>query len=456
MDQARAIWNTVAVRAAADSGDYGAVVRAVRRAKNLTLADVAARINYSPATLSRLERGIQHLTDIQTLRTLADALDIPPHMLGVADTPPRSVRIARSPAIVGLNSGLDEESDMRRRTLLTGLTGLAGTTALSVAAASPHPSADPLQALEQVLLTAPSHGIPASIPKLHGDITAARAKFDLGRYAEVANALPGLLTTAIATYAAGERGDEITSRSAELARIYTLASQVTVKLGRDQLAWTAADRAMQIAHNSDDLLVQAAARRAWAIVLRRTGHADTAGHLIIDTATLLQPKLGAGPQYLAVYGSLLSTAAYTAAVDGDRDTSTTLINESISAATRLDHSARSLGFGTTAAGLYRISIARVLGDAGAAIELAQRIDPAAIASPERRARFWSDIARAFHQWDKPELCYRALLAAEKAAPDEVRYRTPIQQITRSLIRHPASTNLPGLHSFAHRSGTSIG
>ncbi|MCU1645406.1 MAG: binding protein with helix-turn-helix domain [Nocardia sp.] len=455
MDQARAIWNTPAVRTAAESGDYGAVVRAVRRATNLTLAELAELCSYSISSLSRLERGKQHLGDVRVLRSLADALDIPPHLLGLANTPPQTVRPRRPAAIVGVISAPDEESEpMRRRTLLTGLTGLAGAATLGTSAL-PSAIGNPLTGLEHVLLVPPSTGNPVGLPRLGHDLAAVRSSFDLGRYADVAADLPNLLCNALATVAAADSGDDIGATNAVLAQIYVLASTVTVKFAHNQLAWTTADRAMQAAHISGDTLTQAAAHRAWAIVLRRTGHADTGTRLVVDTAASLQSNLHRGPQYLSVYGSLLSTAAYTAAVDGDRATAHTLIGEAIEAATRLDNDANSsrTGFSSTTVGLYRISIARVLGDSGTAIEVARQINPATIASRERRAQYWSDVARAFHQWGKPEACYRALLAAEQTSPDEVRYRKQIQHITRSLLRDPAATSLPGVQAFALRTGT---
>ncbi|MGV9677086.1 helix-turn-helix domain-containing protein [Nocardia sp. NPDC003482] len=450
MNQGHPIWDLDAVHTAAASGDYGAVVRAVRRAAALTLADLAQRTNYSISTLSRLETGKQHLSDVGVLRGLADALDIPPSLLGLADTPPQPMRVRSPTAIVGVISAPDEEADMRRRTLLTGLTGLAGTAVVLGSSATRSPdAADPLRALEQILLAGPSGSAPMERARIEHDLAAARSAFDLGRYAEVAARLPVLLPAAMATRAHGRHAEEIASANALLARTYILAAKLTVKFGRDQLAWTTADRAVQVAHGSDDILIQADARRAWAIVLRRTGHAATAHQLVVDTAASLQPELRQGLRHLAMYGSLLSTAAYTAAVDGDRDAARTLLTEARDAAEQLDDLT---GFGPTAVGLYQVSAARALGDAGAAIEAARQINPAAIPSAERRARYWSDVARAFHQWDKPEHCYNALLSAEQAAPDEVRFRKPIQQITLSLLRHPTANTLQGLHSFARRTG----
>jgi hypothetical protein len=149
----------------------------------------------------------------------------------------------------------------------------------------------------------------------------------------------------------------------------------------------------------------------------------------------------------------LSTAAYTAAVAGDRHTADTLITEAGNAARQIgaDTSHRT-AFGPTGVDLYRISIARALGDPGTAIDIARHINPAAIPTVERRGQYWTDVARCFDQWGKPEQCYRALLAAEQATPDEVRYRERIQQITQKLLSHPTASARPGLRTFASRVG----
>ncbi|WP_416563167.1 hypothetical protein [Nocardia testacea] len=343
---------------------------------------------------------------------------------------------------------------MRRRTLLAGLastvTALGVTPPPSRAVAVP----DPLRVLERALLAPPAPGIPVDLQQLAHRITAAQSMFGRGHYTELAAGLPRLLSDATATRATGTSTDDIAEAGALLARAYVLASRLSVKLSHDQLAWTTADRAMQAANGSYDPLTRVAAHRSWAIVLRRTGYTDTATRLVIDTATSLQPELHRGAEYLAAYGSLLSTAAYTAAVDGDRESARTLITEASHTAARPGHESHSVaGFGPSTVGLYQVSIARVLGDSGAAIDAARRLNPTAIPLAESRARYWSDVARAFHQWGKPEQCYRALCAAEQAAPDKVRYRKPIQKITADLLQHPQAATLPGLLAFAERTGT---
>lgn len=452
MDPTRAIWDAPEVRVAVDSGDVGAIVRAVRRATPLRLADLAERCGYSVSTLSRMERGKQPLRDVRVLRCLAEALQIPPYLLGLTDTRSRSVHAPRPVARVNVILAPDEETDpMRRRTLLVGLTSLAGTAVLGAGVPS-WAKNDPVNALERALLAPPStDAVPVGITELRRQVAAVRSVFQLGQYTESASRLPAVLSTAIATRAEAENPAEA---NALMADLYTLASELMVKLDRTQSALITADRAVQTAHDTDDVLTQAAAHRAWAIVLRRTGHADAAQSLIFNSIETLQPALNRGPEHLSVYGSLLSTAAYTAAVDGDRDSALSLIGESVEAANRLgaDGNHRFTAFGPTGVGLYRISVARVLGDYGTAIEAAKQVNPAAIPVAERRARYWSDVAHAYHEWNKPEPSFRALLAAEHASPDEVRYRKPIQQITISLLRHPTAHALPGLEAFAARTG----
>ncbi|MGM1063879.1 hypothetical protein [Saccharothrix sp. Mg75] len=267
------------------------------------------------------------------------------------------------------------------------------------------------------------------------------------------SSLPDLLTRAVATRAEST-GRQLELVNGHLAQLFELVSELMVKYGRGWSAWTAADRAVQAADNSGDPLLQAGSRRMWAIVLRREGHLDVAERLIVDTATTVQRDLHRSAEHLTVFGALLSTAGYTAAVEGDRSKAHTLLDEAQAAARRLgtEHEYRALPFGPTAVALYQISTARVLGDFGQAIELARRVAPHAIPNAERRARYWSDVARSFHQWDKPEHAYRALLAAEIASPDEVRHRAPIQGIVADLLDRRTRLSLPGLNAFATRVG----
>lgn len=436
----------------------GEIVRIARTATGWNQADLARRCGYSRSQISRWETGSSPLRDVETLRALARVLFLPVEVFGLALDHSTGVSTRPAAAADHRVSGdpmpvWEEQDPMRRRTVLAGMSALAGSAVLGTPAHPAAAAADPISALEKALLAPPlTAGTPVEVARLRQAVAIARSVFARGRYGELAAQLPDLILAASATRA----GDDTTAAHAQLAELYTLATDLAIKTGHDRLAWTAADRASQAADASGDLLTQATARRVWAIVLRRAGHADTAQQMVIDTAHALQPDLRS-PEQLSVFGSLMETAAYTAAADGDRDTARTFIAEAVDAASRLgvDGNHRYTSFGPTGVGLYQLSIARVMGDSGAAIEHARRINPAGIPSTERRARYWVDVARAFHQWDKPEQCYRALLAAEQASPDEVRYRKPTAAMTTTLLRHPTANRLPDLRNFARRTGTAV-
>jgi hypothetical protein len=187
-------------------------------------------------------------------------------------------------------------------------------------------------------------------------------------------------------------------------------------------------------------------------VLRRTGRRAKARELLLSAIDDIEPGGKVSAEQLSMYGTLLETAAYTAAVDGNRAAASELIGEAQAAAARLGHDAnyRFTAFGPANVTLYQVSIAQVLGDSGTAIEHARTLRPTAIPTAERRGRYWIDVARAFHQWNKAQPCYRALLAAERDAPAEVHYRPPVHRMTEDLLR--ADRTLPGLRDFARRIG----
>jgi transcriptional regulator with XRE-family HTH domain len=436
--------------------DAGAIVRAARQSAGLTLAELGERCGYSPSQISRYERGIQPLTDVRLLRQFAAALSIPPQHLGLLPhlgatrhasaehSHPGSGRPR-----VGTDTQPDEgEEPVRRRELLSQAAGLAGAAALGMSAARP----DQSPSLERLLYDSPSTE-PASLSALRTAAAEARDSFQNARYERLAASLPGLVGTAAATRDGSAEGQRAAASSL-LAEAYIVASGLLVKLHDDAFAWTLADRALQAAQAGDDPLTFAESRRSIAMALRRVGRPAQARGLLDRAIRDMEPGPHATPAHLSVYGTLLETAAYTAAVDGSRRDAGELIGEARDAAARLgsDANYRHTAFGPSNVRLYQVSIAQVLGDNGTAIEHARAVRPAAIPTAERRGRYWIDVARAWHQWGKPENCYRALLSAERAAPAEVRYRPPVHRITEDLLRADHWNALPGLRSFAQRVG----
>ncbi len=401
-----------------------------------------------------MESGKRPLTDVTVLRRLAAEIGIPLRLFGLAETGVVAARVVGGADRVRTGQPGDRlreggDGPVRRRELLGGLAGLATVPLLPASPAAAHAASDPVSelvaGLERVLLggTGPASAIgPAG---LRAGLAGVRADFQASRYRALAARLPGLLAAV----------DGGTAEPAVAAELYNTAVHVCIKLKVTGLDWLAADRALAAARQAGDPAVSANVTRNVATLLRGAGRYDTAQHLALEAADRLPlsgPAISA--EHLSLYGMLLCNAGYAAAQVGDRSRCTELLDEADTAAARLggDRNEHWTAFGPTEVLLHRISAAWRLGDAGTAIDHARKIRTGTIRLPERQARYWVDVARAFDQWGKPTECYRALRIAETAAPEEIRAQPKVRALACNLLTAPASPGLSGLREFATRLG----
>ncbi|MEV4613147.1 XRE family transcriptional regulator [Kitasatospora sp. NPDC049258] len=276
-------------------------------------------------------------------------------------------------------------------------------------------------------------------------LVTSRREFKAAQYDALARALPGRI-------AAAEMVGSAEERARNVARLYNIAVRLCIKVGIDNLVAITADRALSAARLGGDPLITAEAQRMVSSSWRRQGGLARATDIVVVAAEdLLADASVSETARLATRGDLFATAAYTAAKSGDRSYAHALIREAADSAAAASRSSGLLD-GVQGVALHELSVHRELGDAGRAIEMAATIDPAALPTAERQARFFTDVARAFDQWGKPEQCYLALLAAEETAPQEVR-RGAVRDLAAGLLRH--DRRLPGVRDFAARAGVQI-
>lgn len=303
-----------------------------------------------------------------------------------------------------------------------------------------------LGGLEDLLLYGPGR-IPAprrepTQESVAASLLTSRQEFKAAKYDALAGALPGRIAAAQIVGTAEERARNV-------AQLYNLAVRLCIKVGNDNLVAITADRALTAARNGGDPLVVAEAQRMVSSSWRRQGSLARATDIVVVAAEdLLADNSVSEAARLATRGDLYATAAYTAAKSGDRSYAHSLIREAADSAAAAGLSSGRVD-GIQGVALHELSMHYELGDAGRAIELAATINPAALPTAERQARFFIDVARAFDQWGKPEQCYRALLAAEEAAPQELR-RGAVRNLATNLLRH--DRKLPGIREFAARAG----
>ncbi|RGD56489.1 XRE family transcriptional regulator [Kitasatospora xanthocidica] len=412
---------------------------------------LAAELDHGEDWMSLVERDVQRVTDVELLRRIASVLGVEVDMLMALPQPaakkPRSPRRRVSTGTLATTSGA-EEDDVRRRPFLTLAVAALVTPAAGQQAAHAE-AASPLGGLEDLLLYGPGR-LPAprrepTVTTVAASVAAARAEFKAARYDVLAEALPGRIAAAGMVGTAEERARHV-------AQLYNIAVRLCIKVGTNNLVSITSDRALTAARLGGDSLVIAEAQRMVSSSWRRQGSLARATDIVVVAAEeLLADASVPEVSRLATRGDLYATAAYTAAKGGDRSYAHALIKEAADSAAAAGRSS-GLVDGIQGVALHELSVHYELGDAGRAIELARTVDPAALPTAERQARFFIDVARAFGQWGKPEQCYRALLAAEEAAPQEVR-RGAVRDLAVGLLRH--DRKLPGARDFAVRAGVQI-
>jgi hypothetical protein len=334
-----------------------------------------------------------------------------------------------------------------RRTLLRASLGLP-----FVGAISGGPSDDPGRVLtdglvNRLLWYPTAQGHPASVAEAVHVLDRVRTNFGAANYRELARWLPRAIDTAESAIAAQATPESL----ATLARIYLVAAETAIRLGRLDLAWISADRAVLASGRSDDLLAQAEVARELAILSRKAGRLGQSIQVATDAADRLEADGLSDPNRLAQHGLLLSTAGYAAAQAGHREHSKDLLAAATADVRRINNALS--GHPTFGAGTlmtFQVSASWALGDLGAAIAHARSVPISALPTAERKERLWIDVARVWQRWDKPVECFRALLAAERVAPQAVRVRPVVHSVTHWLLSAPTTPGLSGLREFAKR------
>jgi hypothetical protein len=213
------------------------------------------------------------------------------------------------------------------------------------------------------------------------------------------------------------------------------------KVGESDLAWIAAERAMQAADTADNPLVLASAARSGTHALLAVGRFDDALQLGDAAAKWLTPRMNAGDAAaLSLYGMLHLRSATAAARHQDRGIANELLDKAETAAEALGEDANhwQTGFGPTNVALHRISAGLDLGDVPFVVERSEEIDTAAM-PVERQVMHLIDYARALSLVAKDQDAVQVLLTAEEKSPQLVRHSAIAREVVRTLYRRAPVT-----------------
>jgi hypothetical protein len=335
------------------------------------------------------------------------------------------------------------EDDVRRRQLLVlGGAAIAGQAAAGAVAG---------ELLAVLASDSPRDLRPWSSARLTAAYRHAAEAFAGCRYSDAASALT-VLTAAAQTSSAAAEGNARDLADRILVRSYALCSQLGIKAGDDPVARATADRAFTLASAIEDPVLLAIAARQCAITLRRAGQHDIGMRLLDSTASRLgAADLGAARPLLAALGSLQTAAAFNHAQAGHASAALDAIGHARELAARSGTREASAvtPFSPTTVAEYEISVRTALGDPAGALRAARRIQPGALPTRERSARYGLDVARAWHQQGRDDHALQALVQAEHHGPEDVR-RPSVQALITTIATAPRPP--AGAREFAARTG----
>ncbi len=265
--------------------------------------------------------------------------------------------------------------------------------------------------------------------------------------------LPGLLSDANAAYLTA---DDRRRAARSLSGTYQITRQWLHHLPEGDLAWVAAERAMNTAREADDPHLIALGAWALSASYRRAGQQDEATRLCLSAADELKRRIDKDPKatdLIADYGMLHLAAAISAA-QSDEDGRAWALHRVA------EDAARSLGaaydpwtmFGPGNVEIHGLAISAELGRADSIVEYASRLDIDKVPSVERKTRVLVDTARGYVQRKEDEAAILALLDAERVSAEEVRDSGLVRELLREMLFRDHARARPHVRGLARRCG----
>lgn len=367
----------------------------------------------------------------------------------------------------------DDVSPLNRRQLLQaglatglGLGGDAGSAASTTGAVLP-PSAftgaawaapigtavlNPTEAIRQTMSAA--EGTSTRPGELRRIVDRAVADELASNYPSLVRTLPGLIGYAEAAGLDVQGRDETVVRGA-LSDTYTVAAWTLIKGDSPLVPWLAAQRAIHIAEQADDVFRVAVSTRCLAEVYMRAKNFQDATRTAFLAAVHLDTQGGNQGATVCVRGAALLSAAASAARSGDSREARTALKAASVCADEIGNDRVDFGafFGPTNVAIHQVAVAIELGDARRALDHVHdvRLDRISSGLAERRARFMIDVARCHAAVGDDSAALDALLKAERIAPAELRqHRLTHVLLEHLLAKERRSSELRALAGRCHR------
>lgn len=382
------------------------------RRRGLTRQVFADRMGKSLSWVDKIKNGDRQLDRLSVLRHIAQVLDIP---LQVLVDPAEAERQLLCPDDRDLDA---IRAALRRYDAITNVFRPNGDVL-------PEPNLD----------------------RLERSVRYGWMAFQVSNYQAIGQLLPDLIREAQAAVWQLD-GDEERAAKTWLAWTYQLTAATAFKLGDAQLGWTAADRGIQLAEQTEDLALIGNAARRVAHALTYTRQSNDAVTMVRSAADRLAPHLRrADAAFMSAYGMLLLKGSIAAARAYQAADVRDLQAEAMNVAARLvvDRNEHWSAFGTTNVLVHQVAALADMQGGGRVVEAAHGVSQADLMRlpKERRASHLLDVARGYLQWGKRDEAATTLLHADQFAPEEVRCRRMTRQFIADLMRsYPRRSSPP--------------
>jgi transcriptional regulator with XRE-family HTH domain len=398
----------------------GEQVARLRVLRGLTQEGLAAKSGISVDVIRRLEQGARRSARLSSLACLAEALDVELSLL------------LAGPVMLAGTGGRGEDHpagmlDLRRAlTPADVLDGLA-------------PEADV--------------GEP-SLSVLRSSARQAWKTYQAGDYSGVVVSLPGLIAELRHALTDCAQQDIVETASL-LATSCEIAAGIVIALGKEDLAFTAAERAMAAADASGSEITRACAANFATWIYRRQGRYAEAEAFAVRSAQRYEPTISqADAGQMTVFGALLLNASGAAARAGRADGARDLIGVARAAAARFqrDQADRRGVFGPTAVAMTAVSNAVEYGDLAEALRLVGDVSSVGRVPATWEARYLLNVAYAQCEIHRDLDAVTTLLRVQALTPEWMRYQVQSRDVVAELLLRRGRTRTSGLSQLVDHLG----
>jgi transcriptional regulator with XRE-family HTH domain len=368
----------------------------LRLRRGLTQEGLAEKAQLSIDTVRKLEQNQRLTARMGTLNSLARALDVETSLL------------LGAPAVLASSNGSEPPSLLTLRQAVTPLSHFPG---FGNEEDTPPPTVAQLRvgirSTEQIRRRGELTKITALLPVLLADARAAVRQYT---------------------------GDDRAAAYAVLAEAYQVAATTLTAFGKEDAAYTAIERSMTAARQSDDPRLEIIGVSSLSWIFSKQGRLSDAEQVAVRMAERIEPGFRSAPIDLSVWGILLLRGATAAVRAGRNDSAEELLSLAAAAAARVgsDRLDYATPFGPTNAGVAAVNAFVDMGKPDKALSHARRIPDLSTLPPTWLARHHVDRAMAHAELRHDDRATRTLLVAEQIAPEWMRYHSSSRHLVAEL------------------------